>query len=76
MSLIQTLITTILPVLLQIAEAALGVKPDPTDASWVAALLKEIVGLVQKFIPSWLLPPVQELEALIAAEIEKLLGKV
>lgn len=74
MNLLQMLITTLLPVLIQIAEGVLGVKPNPQDASWVAALIQEIVGLVQKYIPAWLLPSVEEIEMLVAAEVEKLLG--
>lgn len=75
MQLVQLLISSLGPVLLQIAETALGVKPDPSDPSWIAGLIAEIVGLVQKYIPEWLLPEVAELEQLIAAEVEKLLGK-
>ncbi len=75
-ALLKTLITTLLPVLIQIAESALGVKPDPTDSSWVAGLIQEIVGLVQKYIPSWLVSggELQAIEQFVAAEVEKLLG--
>ena len=75
MQLLQLMIGSLVPVLLQIAEQSMGVKPDPQDPSWVAGLISEVVGLVQKYIPSWLLPEVEELEQLIAAEVEKLLKK-
>lgn len=75
-ALLEMAIQALLPVLLQIAESAMGVKPDANDSNWVAGLIKEVVVLVNKYIPSWLLPEMDELEHFIAAEIEKLLGKV
>lgn len=74
-NLVQLLVSALVPVLMQVAESLLNVQPQPNDPSWVAGLIAEMVGLVQKYIPSWLAPSVQEVEALVAAEIEKLLGQ-
>lgn len=74
--LIQTLITALVPILLQEAESLLGVKPNPEDTSWVYKLIAELVSLLQKYLPASLAPSVQEVEQLVAAEVEKLLSKV
>jgi phage-related protein len=70
-AIVQQLITMLVPILIQIAESALHVTPNPNDPSWVAGLINEIMSLIQKYIPSWLMPTVQEVEALVAAEVEK-----
>jgi hypothetical protein len=75
-NLVQMLVSTLVPLLMQEAEALLGVKPDPNDSSWVSGLLKEMVGLISKWIPGWLAPEVDALEQLIAAEVEKYLPKI
>jgi phage-related protein len=69
--LVQSLITTLVPILVNIAESLLNVTPTPNDPSWVAGLINEIMSLIQKYIPAFLMPSIQEVEALVAAEIEK-----
>lgn len=72
-NLVQSLISSLVPVLISVAEEAMGVKPNPQDSGWVSGLINEIVGLIQKYIPAWLSPSVQEIEQLVSAEVEKVL---
>lgn len=71
----QNLIVTFLPMIVQLIESETGVAPNPNDASWVKGLIAEVVSLVQKWIPAWALPAVEDVEAFVAAEVEKLLGQ-
>jgi len=71
---LQNLITLLVPILLQFAEQQLGATPNPNDKTWVAGLIQEIVSLIMKYIPGWMAPSVQQIEQVVAAEIEKLLG--
>lgn len=73
-NIVEVLVSTLVPILVQEAEALLGVTPNPNDNSWVAALIQEMVGLIQKYIPAWMAPSVQDIEQLVAAEIEKVLA--
>jgi hypothetical protein len=72
-SIVQELISLIVPCLIQEAESLLKINVNPKDPSWVAGMINEIVVLLQKWIPGWLMPSVQEVEQLVAAEIEKLI---
>jgi hypothetical protein len=73
---IQSIIQVLVPILVQEAEALLKVTPNPTDPSWVAGLVKEIAVIIEKFIPSWLAPSIDDIMTVVAAEIEKYLPKV
>lgn len=73
-NIVQSLVSVLVPILLKDAEEALKLKINPNDQTWVHGLINEIVGLIKRYIPEWLEPSVEEIEQLVAAEIEKLLG--
>ena len=73
-SILQNLVVALVPILLKDAEQALKLQINPNDQTWVHGLINEIVGLIKRYIPEWLEPSVEEVEQIVAAEIEKLLG--
>lgn len=76
MSLIETLISSLVPILIQEAESLLGSKPDPSNHSWVTGLIQEVAGLLDKLLPAWIKPAESEIEQLVEDAVKKLLDKI
>lgn len=73
LSIIQSLVSVLVPILISEAESLLGVKPSPDNHSWVVSLVNEICSLFEKHLPAWIVPNEQAVKALVEAEIEKIL---
>lgn len=72
-AIIEAIISSIVPMLITEAEALLGVKPNPSDNSWVSGLINELASLLENILPGWLKPTEEQIVALVTAEIEKIL---
>jgi len=70
----KDIIEALVPVLLAEAEQAIGAQPS-TNQAWIAGLVNEMMSLIGKKVPSWLLPSEQELAVLVEDAIAKVLNK-
>ncbi len=76
MEIVIAIVSAILPSLIQQLESQLGYKPTAGDVSGVSAFVAEVSAIIEKYIPSFLRPSVEEIEKLVADLIEKELQKV
>lgn len=74
--LLETLISSLVPLLVSQAEALLGSKPDPQNHDWVVGLVNEVAHVLDRFLPDWVRPSEDVVKKLVEEAIEKGLEKV
>lgn len=73
--LVESLISTLIPILVAEAESLLGSKPDPSNHAWIVGLVNEVVSLLDKSLPSWIRPSEEAVKSLVEDAIAKLVSK-
>ena len=77
MALLMSILSALIPGLIQeIDNLITNGKASPSDLDAVPALVKEVLALVQKYIPSWAAPLMPEIEQLISDLVAKEVAKL
>lgn len=76
MEIILSILSGLVPALISQAEGLIGKPADSKDLDWVHGMVREIVQAIEKGLPGWAKPPLDEIEKLVVqlvqAELEKL----
>lgn len=76
MEIVTGIISAILPSLIKEIESQTGFKPSSGNLSGVAALIAEINPIIEKYIPSYLKPSLEEVEKIVSDLVEAELKKL
>ena len=73
MSLVETLVTALVPILVKEAETLLGLGSKPSGPAWITELVNDVVDLLDKSLPAWIAPSEEAVKGLVEAAVAKLL---